>query len=112
MDKIFEKVSEVKERIVKAIEGAKDLNALKLVQETELNKKSEFNGLMPHIRELLGEEKVKFGQAMNDARNAIQAALSKKEEELNNKLIEAKRFEWKDYHTTVSEWELKKFLSM
>lgn len=28
-----------------------------------------------------------------------------------NKLIEAKTCEWKSYHTTVSEWEIKKFLN-
>ena len=95
MANIFEKVSEIKERIIKAINDAKDLNALKLVQETELNKRSEFNGLMSHIREFVGEEKIKFGQMMNEARSAIQAALAKKDEELNNKLIEQKLAEEK-----------------
>ncbi|MCR5490590.1 MAG: type I glutamate--ammonia ligase [Bacilli bacterium] len=29
----------------------------------------------------------------------------------SGKLIDAKKQEWKDYHTTVSSWELKKFLN-
>ena len=90
MDNIFEKIAELRAKVVKAIKEAKDPNELKSVQERELNKKSEFNQLMPHIREFEGEKRVKFGQAMNEARKEIEDALIAKQNELSKKIVEAK----------------------
>ena len=87
---IFEKITELRLRVIKSILEATNPNELKQVQETELNKKSEFNQLMPLIRNFQGDEKIKFGQKMNEARAAIQEALLKKEEELSKKLVEEK----------------------
>ena len=67
----IQKVQELKEKIISLIENASNVNELKIVQETHLSKKSELNTMMSLIRNLNNEEKILFGQAMNNARNEI-----------------------------------------
>ena len=90
MSEIFTKVAELKEKILKDLEQVKDELSLKSFQETHMSKKSALSQLMGEIRNLVGEEKTKFGQAMNDARNAVQAAFQAKQKEIQEKVIAAK----------------------
>ncbi len=87
---LFDQVEELKKKILEESNKISDESSLKSFQEKFLSKKSELNGLMSHIKELAGEEKAKFGQSVNNARNAIQEAFQKKADEINQKILERK----------------------
>lgn len=89
---LFDQVEELKQKILSESEKISDETSLKSFQEKFLSKKSELNGLMSHIKELAGEEKAKFGQSVNNARNSIQEAFQKKADEINQKIL-AKKLE-------------------
>lgn len=75
---LIEEVKQIKEEILKQIEDAKDLIALKAVQEKELAKKSRLNALMSNIKTLAGDEKIAFGKEMNLARTLLNETYNKK----------------------------------
>ena len=87
---LIKKVEEIKAELIKKIEAIKDEQSLRLVQENDLSKKSPLNSMMSHIKELAGEEKSKFGQAINNAKKEVLELFAKKEKELSDKLIQAK----------------------
>ena len=89
MSEIFSKVSQIKDKIIAELSSVKDESSLKEFQEKHLSKKSELSQLMGEIKNLANEEKAKFGQAMNDARNAVSAAFNAKSQEINDALIAA-----------------------
>ena len=86
----IEKIEELKAKIIQAIEKADNPAELKTVQETHLSKKSELNGMMSLIRNLAGEAKIAFGQAMNNARNEINEKFAAKQQKINDFLIKQK----------------------
>ena len=90
MSEIFEKVAELREKILSDLKEVKDELSLKSFQETHMSKKSALSQLMGEIRNLVGEEKTRFGQAMNEARNAVQTAFQAKQKEIQEKVIAAK----------------------
>ena len=92
MLEIFQKVADLKAKILEEAASISDEASLKMFQEKNMSKKSELNQLMGEIRNLEGDDKTKFGQAMNDARNAITEAFQSKQKEINDALI-AKKLE-------------------
>ena len=86
----IQKVQALKEKIISLIENASNVNELKTVQETHLSKKSELNSMMSLIRNLNNEDKILFGQAMNNARNEINTKYNEKLNYLNELLIKEK----------------------
>ena len=86
----IQKVQALKEKIISLIENASNVNELKTVQETYLSKKSELNSMMSLIRNLNNEDKILFGQAMNNARNEINTKYNEKLNYLNELLIKEK----------------------
>lgn len=90
MQEIIKKIEELKHGIVNKINNCKNLEELKMVQEKELNKKSELNQMMSHIKEFEGEDKAKFGQIMNEARKGVQEAFEAKQNELSEAEIASK----------------------
>ena len=87
---LFDKVTSLKEAILRELDSVKDMAMLKAFQEKHLSKKSELNGLMSHIKELSGEDKAKFGQLVNEARTAVLDSYNKKLEVLSLEEINAK----------------------
>ena len=106
MSEIFQKVAELKSKILKEAEEVKDENSLKAFQETHMSKKSQLSQLMGEIRNLVGEEKTRFGQAMNDARNAIQAAFQEKQKQIQDAVI-AKKLEKEKIDITLPSYNYK-----
>ena len=86
----IQKVQALEEKIISLIENASNVNELKTVQETHLSKKSELNSMMSLIRNLNNEDKILFGQAMNNARNEINTKYNEKLNYLNELLIKEK----------------------
>ena len=89
MDAI-KKVAELKDQIIAKIKDAFDEPSLRLIQENDLSKKSPINSMMSLIKELQGEEKAKFGQAINNAKKEIAEFFACKEKEISDKKIQEK----------------------
>lgn len=89
MDAI-KKVAELKDQIIAKIKDAFDEPSLRLIQENDLSKKSPINSMMSLIKELQGEEKAKFGQAINNAKKEISEFFARKEKEISDKKIQEK----------------------
>lgn len=87
---LFDKITELKNEIIKEIKEAKNLNELKLAGEKNLSKKSPLNAMMAHIKDLVGEAKANFGQAMNKARNEVTEAYQNRQIELSEAEIKEK----------------------
>lgn len=87
---LFDKITELKNEIIKEIKEAKNLNELKLAGEKNLSKKSPLNAMMAHIKDLVGEAKANFGQAMNKARNEVTEAYQNRQLELSETEIKEK----------------------
>ena len=87
---LFDKIKSLKDEIILKIKEVKTSQELKNVSDTSLSKKSPFNALMSNIKDLEGETRIKFGQAMNAARNEINEAFKKAQEEIENREIEEK----------------------
>ncbi len=90
MSEFLKKITELKDQILKGIKDAADIFSLKSVQETQLSKKAPINGMMSMIKELEGDERAEFGQAMNNAKKELAEAYAAKEKELNDAAIKAK----------------------
>ena len=71
MSEEIKKVNDLKSMIINEINNANDLVTLKAVADKHLSKKSELNSLMSLIKQLSGDEKTAFGQAMNNARKEL-----------------------------------------
>ena len=82
---LFDKVKELKETILAELNKVNSMNELKAFQEKHLSKKSELSGIMSHIKELNGEDKAKFGQLVNEARNEVNEGYKAKLEDLSMK---------------------------
>lgn len=106
MSEIFQKVAELKEKILKEAELIKDEASLKAFQETHMSKKSELSQLMGEIRNLEGEDKTKFGQAMNDARTAVTEAFQAKQKAIQDAAI-AKKLEAEKIDITLPGFNYK-----
>ncbi|MCQ2801438.1 MAG: phenylalanine--tRNA ligase subunit alpha, partial [Bacilli bacterium] len=106
MSEIFQKVADLKEKILKAAEEIHDEAGLKVFQDTYMSKKSELSQLMGEIRNLEGEDKTKFGQAMNEARGAVTAAFQAKQKEIQDAAI-AKKLEAEKIDITLPSFNYK-----
>ncbi|MCR5333178.1 MAG: phenylalanine--tRNA ligase subunit alpha [Bacilli bacterium] len=87
---LIKKVEELKNEIIAKIKEAFDEPSLRLIQENHLSKKSPLNAMMSHIKELQGEEKASFGQAINNAKKEIAEFFASKEKEISDKKIQEK----------------------
>ena len=90
MLEISNKINELVKKIEKKISECESFVDLKNIQETELNKKSELNQMMSHIKEFEGAQKAEFGQLMNEARKKVQETFQLKEKEISEKEINDK----------------------
>ncbi|MBO4918557.1 MAG: phenylalanine--tRNA ligase subunit alpha [Erysipelotrichaceae bacterium] len=76
----------LKNEALKAISEA-DSRTLEELRIEYLSKKGKIQGLMAQMRELSAEEKPKFGQMVNDLKNAVSAAIDEKKEKLDKELL-------------------------
>ena len=106
MSEIFQKVNELKERILQEISEVKDELSLKAFQEKHMSKKSELSQLMGEIKNLVGEEKTRFGQAMNEARSSVTSAFEAKRKEIEQAVI-AKKLEKEKIDITLPSFNYK-----
>ena len=79
----------LKNEALKAI-GEADEKSLDDLRIEYLSKKGKVQSLMAQMRDLSAEEKPKFGQMVNDLKNAISEAMDKKKEELESALMNAR----------------------
>ncbi len=79
----------LKNEALKAISEA-DTRSLEELRIEYLSKKGKIQGLMAQMRDLASEEKPKFGQMVNDLKNAVSAAIDEKKEKLDQELLNAR----------------------
>ncbi len=79
----------LKNEALKAISEA-DTRSLEELRIEYLSKKGKIQGLMAQMRDLPSEEKPKFGQMVNDLKNAVSAAIDEKKEKLDQELLNAR----------------------
>lgn len=74
------RIAELGKTAEAAISGAADLAALEALRVQYLGKKSEFTGLMKQMGQLTAEDRPRAGKAVNDVKDALQAALDARRE--------------------------------
>ncbi|MBR0420096.1 MAG: phenylalanine--tRNA ligase subunit alpha [Erysipelotrichaceae bacterium] len=79
----------LKKEVLAAI-GEADEKKLEELRIEYLSKKGKVQSLMAQMRDLSAEEKPKFGQMVNDLKNAISKAMDEKKSELEEKLLNEK----------------------
>lgn len=85
-----ERIIEIAAKAREEIEKASDSELLQEVRNRYLSKKSELSSFMSKMRELSGEERVKFGQFMNEIRDEITTAIENKRQTFEKKTLEEK----------------------
>lgn len=83
-------LTEIVEQALQAIEGTDDLKALDDLRVDYLGKKGKITDMMKMMGKLSPEEKPAFGQAVNQAKQAVQQKLSERIEGLKAQELEAK----------------------
>ena len=86
----MEKVQQVKNDGLMAIEKCENLEQLNQVRIDYLSKKGHVQGLMALMKDLSKEEKPAFGQEVNDCKQALTKALDAKMEVLQKDALKAK----------------------
>ena len=77
----MQKISSIQTQAIEAIEGCQDIAALESVKVQYLGKKGALTAMMRSMSELSAEEKPQFGQAVNQAKQAISLQINEKMEQ-------------------------------
>ena len=86
----MQQLTEIVEQALAVIEQASDLKALDDIRVDYLGKKGKITDMMKMMGQLSAEEKPAFGQAVNQAKQAVQQKLSDRIEGLKASELEAK----------------------
>ena len=86
----MDRVESLKSEVLAAIEAASDVAALEAARVSALGKKGKLTELMKGLGELSGEARKAQGQALNQLRAAIEAALAAKKDALEATALDAK----------------------
>ena len=78
------------EQISKKLQDVDTLNDLNLLRAEYLGKKSVFNDLMQELKDVPKEDKPKFGQMINEAKNQIASMIENAKSSIEKKMIEAR----------------------
>ena len=70
-----DKLQEIREKAIAQIQEAKDLDALNKIRVSVLGKKGELKQIMNGMKDVAPEDRPKFGQLVNTARQAIEEKL-------------------------------------
>ncbi len=85
-----DKIEKIKEEALKITQNINDMQALNEIKIKYLGKKSEIANALKDLGKLPKEERPVIGELANKARKNIEAAINKKQEELAEKVLEAK----------------------
>ncbi|MDN6261371.1 MAG: phenylalanine--tRNA ligase subunit alpha, partial [Staphylococcus simulans] len=77
-----EEMNQLKSEALADVSQASDEKALQDVKVKYLGKKGSVSGLMKQMKDLSNEEKPKFGQAVNEVRQAIEQAIAERKKVL------------------------------
>ena len=83
-------LEKIKNEALEAINKCDDDKLLEELRIEYLSKKGKIQALMQEMKNLSAEEKPKFGQLVNDLKNAVTGALEEKKEKLASALLDAK----------------------
>lgn len=86
----MQQLTEIVEQALVIIDQASDLKALDDIRVDYLGKKGKITDMMKMMGSLSPEEKPAFGQAVNDAKQAIQQKLTERIDGLKSSELEAK----------------------
>lgn len=84
------RIKEINNQALEKIHNAKSLEELNNIRASYLSKKSELMSFMGKMKDLVGEDKIKFGQLINKIKNDINQALEAKISELKEKALQKK----------------------
>lgn len=85
-----DKLREIKEKAIKQIAESEDLNRLNDARVEFLGKKGELSQMLKSMKDLTEEERPKFGQLVNETRQAIEDFLEETKKKLENKELSLK----------------------
>ena len=83
------RIETILQEALSQIKECASLDAINEIRNRYLAKKSELMSLMSVLGSLTNEERKEFGQKLNEAKNRILEALNKRQEELQQKALEA-----------------------
>lgn len=87
---VNEKLESIRQEALDSIQQASDLDALNDVRVTYLGRKGELKQIMKSMKEVAPEDRPKFGQMVNGARETIEAAMTKRRELMQQEALNAK----------------------
>ncbi|HIW70886.1 MAG TPA: phenylalanine--tRNA ligase subunit alpha [Candidatus Limosilactobacillus merdipullorum] len=85
-----EKLAELREQGLQAIENSQDLDKINQARVKWLGKKGPLTQILRGMRDLSPEERPAVGKYANDVRNDLQQALAKRKQEMEKELLDAK----------------------
>ncbi|MBO4213910.1 MAG: phenylalanine--tRNA ligase subunit alpha [Lachnospiraceae bacterium] len=85
-----DKLREIKEKAIERIKESEDLNKLNDVRVEFLGKKGELSQMLKMMKDLTEEERPKFGQLVNETRQAIEDFLEETKTNLENRELSLK----------------------
>ena len=85
-----EKINEIHCKALEEISSVSNLEALQVIRNTYLSKKSELMSYMSHMRNLSGDERIQFGQLINSIKEDISNKIEEKKSVLEEEKIKAK----------------------
>ncbi|MBQ1871187.1 MAG: phenylalanine--tRNA ligase subunit alpha [Lachnospiraceae bacterium] len=85
-----DKLREIKEKAIKQIAESEDLGRLNDARVEFLGKKGELSQMLKSMKDLTEEERPKFGQLVNETRQAIEDFLEETKKKLENKELSLK----------------------
>lgn len=85
-----ENLEKIKKEALEKIKNIDTMETLNDIYVAYLGKKGELTAVLKSMKDLSAEEKPKFGQFVNEARNLIEDSLNQAKEELSKKLREEK----------------------
>ena len=85
-----ERLLQIYDEAIKAINSASSMDELNNVRNTYLSKKSELSSFMMKMKDLSGEERAKFGQFINKIKNDINSSLEQKRNEIEEAILNKK----------------------
>lgn len=87
---MLERIKQIYNEALEKIQGVKSIEQLNDFRNFYLSKKSELMSFMIKMKDLVGEEKSKFGQSINQTKNEILSLIENKKNELEKKALEEK----------------------
>ena len=85
---MLEKLNEIYKKALVDIEECNGIEGLQNVRNTYLSIKSELMSFMSHMKDLVGEERIKFGQVINSIKNDITNKIETKRKDLEEKRLQ------------------------